>query len=1000
VHKWDQSKRHRKKIIVCISNKAMAGSKGRRSGNRSPTRRTRGSSSARSPRHSGRSSGRRKKEDTSLFDDDDYYNGTVEGVDLDTIPGIDTLLDMDSDGSVVSADDLSVFSADDLSVDQLFSPGSQSTISIVEQIVTPAVLVEDSALRDILPPESAVMSPISATSSRSSHRALEEILGDPDDDDEEVGYHGTVRGKGSWGQAEMPTEDPGQMLQSGVSTWGDISPKLMNLAKYSNVLQSQEMYGTGMGGGDTAMETLHKLTVEDLSNLGDSKNFDPHDPEVEDSRQSSGTRVQRLYNQMMGRVIAKPVLDQMAMLMYPGVPAQKVETASVQKLLLEIAKGVVTINDRGAGGVTQEHSAQYWMHKDPLAEFKGGKIAFNVEMQPPNISRTLSIDIKGRMMGAELYERVERASREMGYDPYSEYYLEILKSQEDNDTEQHPDNRVKRAQRVGELGTTELVTKWVPKNCTILFINYFDGKEYPVTMNSRTKAGKLYDVAKSILLNSTYPHAPERMELYRYNEYDEALENTGEALDAAAEEKRTKQLEGAQAKAEEAVKLTREGVVSKLKNANLLGEADAVEALDLSNISTTLKKQAAQNTVFLALRNTQQVGGALAESLITPLVESLGQFVKIAKATDQNFGRQLFGDEIYRSSSDESAALLLQGLIPEDSEDPPCAGYRKSKIYMVCQREDGKCTPHYIFGNDPPTLDNIVIGDRSPVDRFESNGQVYKRAIRVAKEKGYLRADTDEKKIHIFASPNHKIPKTGETGGRLRFCKYFGDALIRVVSDISPPTSKVVFKTPDGRKRSTLLRLDASVRELYQAAVKLLGVHYLPKNMRQRYIDSGEVPSLAQMEDVLNVQLYVGRTDATNGTKINAQTLVDKTKGRTATSTAPIAVDIDVEFFTRDGGDWNSCVIQLYMSFSGSNKLYSNRYIPNLTLVMDSSETNAEMYDKVRQHVSQYINNNTDLNDIQIKSHDGNTLIAKDSKPVCSRGGQHFMVYLKQTNFA
>ena len=975
----------------------MAGSRSRRSGNRSPARRTRDNSSGRSPRRRGHSSSRsssrgrrgsRKKEDTrrkARFDDDDVFISEEEvDVDADTIPVIDTLLDVDSDGSVLSADDLSV--------DELLSPGSQSTISIVEQIVTPAVLVDDSALRDILPPESAVMSPLnSAVSSRASQRQLEEILSDPDDDDEEAGYYGTARSPGTWGEAEMPTEDPSQILQSGASSWGDISPKLMNLAKYSNVLQSEEMYGTGMGsGGATAMEMLHKLTVEDLSSMGDPKNFDPDDPEVQGRGQDDGARVQRLYNQMMGQVIAKPVLEQMAMLMYPGVPAQKVETSSVQKLLLEIAKGIVTINDKGARGMTREQSAQYWMHKDPLAEFKGGKIAFNVEMQPPNIKRTLNIDIKGRMMGAELYERVERASREMGYDPYGEYYLEILKSQDDNDTEQHPDNRVKRAQRVGELGTTELVTKWVPKNCTILFINYFDGKEYPVTMNSRTKAGKLYEVAKSILLNSSYPHAPQRLELYRYNEYDEALENTGEALEGEAEEKRTKQLEDAQAKAEKAVKLTKEAVVKKLKDADLSAEADAIEAVDWDDIVNSVKKD---NTVIQMLRMPNV--NAYARSLTEPLVQSLAQLKTIVTAVDTNFGRQLFGDPINaRHAGNESTALLLQGLIPEDSEDPPCAGYRKSKIYMVCQREDGKCTPHYIFGNDPPTLDNIVIGDRSLISRSETNGQVYDKAIRVAKDKGYLRRDTDPTKIHIFAS-DRKVPKTGETGDRLRFCKYFGDALIRVVSDISPPTSKVVFKTPDGRKRSALLRLDASVRELYQAAVKLLGVHYLPKNMRQRYIDSGEVPSLAQMEDVLNVQLYVGRSDTNPGRKINAKTLVEAGSG---TGTKPAQVDIDVEFFTRDGGDWNSCVIQLYMSFSGSSKLYSNRYIPNLTLVMDSSETNAEMYDKVRQHVSQYISSNTNLNDIEIKNHDGTTTIPKDGKPVCSRGGQHFMVYLKQTD--
>ena len=897
-------------------------------------------------------------------------------------------------------------------VDKLHSDVDMSTdspISIVEQIVTPAVLVDvDDMMADILPPMSALMSPLSAMSSQSSHRALEAIMSDPDDDEEEAGFHSTLRGKGGWGHAEMPTQDPSKIMQSGASSWGDISPKLMNLAKYNNVLRSQEMYGEGSGGA-TAMDTLHKLVVDDLTMAGRSDNFDPNDSAA-DSGQDSAMRVQRLYNKMMGEVIAKPVLDQMAMLMYPSVPSNKVETSSVQKLLLEIAKGIVAINDRGALGMTEQHSAEYWTHKDPLAEFKGGKIAFNVEMQPPDIKRMLNIDIKGRMMGAETHERVERASREIGYDPYAEYYLEILKSQDDTDTEQHPDNRVKRAQRVGELGTTELVTKWVPKNCTILFINYFDGKEYPVTMNSRTKAGKLYDVAKSILLNSSSPHAPKRMELYRHNDYDEALDkNDRDELDKDgtqdAQRRREKQIEDALEKAEKAVKLTKDVVVNKLKQKNLNKEADDIEKMNWDNISDTLGTPSKPGTS--SSKFEEELSAKLetdeAKELIVPLVAAVRQLVSIHTAQNNStrstglMAKRLglgFNQMSNKELEDESTALLLHGLIPEDSEDAPCAGYRKSKIYMVCQREDGKCTPHYVFGNDPPTLDNIVIGDNKLVMRTTKNQTVYKKAIKVATAKGYLSGDAKPEQIHIFAS-DRKVPKEGENGAHLRFCKYFGDALIRVVSDVSPPTSKVVFKTADGRTRSVLLRLDASVRELYQAAVKLLGVHYLPKDMRDRYIGSGEVPSLVEMEDVLNVQLFVGTGEQKK--KINAKTLVDNVRDNVSgiSGDQPQQIDIDVAFYTRDGGDWNSCVIQLYMSFSGSSKLYSNRYIPNMTLVMDSSDNNTILYDRVRQHVSQYIGSNTNLSKIEIKTHDG-TKVDKNKDLVCEYGSQHFMVYLEQ----
>ena len=105
-------------------------------------------------------------------------------------------------------------------------------------------------------------------------------------------------------------------------------------------------------------------------------------------------------------------------------------------------------------------------------------------------------------------------------------------------------------------------------------------------------------------------------------------------------------------------------------------------------------------------------------------------------------------------------------------------------------------------------------------------------------------------------------------------------------------------------------------------------------------------------------------------------------------------LNIGVEFVTRDGGDWNSCVIQLYMSFSGTNKFYSNRYIPNMTLVLASSDTNMIMYQKVWTHISQYLRGSeVSQQDVQIKTNSGG-YIAPDATSVCKNGGKHFMVHL------
>lgn len=88
-------------------------------------------------------------------------------------------------------------------------------------------------------------------------------------------------------------------------------------------------------------------------------------------------------------------------------------------------------------------------------------------------------------------------------------------------------------------------------------------------------------------------------------------------------------------------------------------------------------------------------------------------------------------------------------------------------------------------------------------------------------------------------------------------------------------------------------------------------------------------------------------------------------------------------------------MIQLYISVSGTNKLYSNRYIPNMTLVLASSETNSQMYQKVWQHISQYLRGSeVSRQALKIKTNNGTTIVDDNGEPVCKYGGQHFMVYL------
>lgn len=384
----------------------------------------------------------------------------------------------------------------------------------------------------------------------------------------------------------------------------------------------------------------------------------------------------------------------------------------------------------------------------------------------------------------------------MGYDVNGEYYLELRKVNNDDDEEKHTENRVKRSERVGELMQTDLVTHWIPKNCTTLFVNYYDGKEYPVTMNSRTQCSKLYEVAKSILLNSTYPHVPQRLELYRHNDYDEALRNDGKLpTNDATKSARIKQIETGIAKATSQFIAFRDGLVKKLEAEypSVASDMKAIEHTSESGVQISIMGNPTQwrvGTMKSFLNDLRRLyRNNLPEDLtglnrINDLTESLKEISDMQSANARYRAGASERTIVSRDLLGESNAMLMAGyipekagLIPEQGEDTPCAGYRKAKIYIVCQREDGKCTPHYIFGNDPPTLENIVIANEDPIARTESNDEVHRKAIEVAGDKGFFHLDKAKAgHVKVFAASGQQVPQGTDPGADLPLCRYFGDS--------------------------------------------------------------------------------------------------------------------------------------------------------------------------------------------------------------------------------
>jgi hypothetical protein len=285
------------------------------------------------------------------------------------------------------------------------------------------------------------------------------------------------------------------------------------------------------------------------------------------------------------------------------------------------------------------------------------------------------------------------------------------------------------------------------------------------------------------------------------------------------------------------------------------------------------------------------------------------------------------------------------------------------------------------------------VTENEPFGQHITNQEAYDRAVKVAVKKGYI-AHTDKEHAQVFVAEK-RVPHGNDAGAYLPFHRFFGDSLLRVISKVNPPTTKVTFETETDKRKSTVtMRLDASVRELYEMALKTLGTYYMPPDLLEQYRLTNERPSLEQMEEWLKVKLYVGDTEI-SGTTLNEMNSNNKSAASLGNRKE---LPVKVQFFTRHNEDWNSCVVQVYISFSHKKKnIMTKKFIPNITLVLGSAETFADLKSKIRQHIAEHMSLHDSYDKFEIKDHQGNTIgIDRDKETVCKLGGRYLMVYITQ----
>ena len=697
------------------------------------------------------------------------------------------------------------------------------------------------------------------------------------DDDDDVMEFATRKGGGpSLGKPEFPSKDPQASFEDALMS-SDVKSRLEEIGKYSNYLSSRE---DAAFGNESPLQKLFKLRQQDGSHMSE----DVADSDDEGD-QPGAARVQRLYEQLIRDMVPKPTLEQMALLLYPSAALSRVAGMNVQQLIAEIAQGTVLTTNK-ARGMQPEKSIDYWLSREdklPGDYFKG-MMKMRVGFAPPPRTTKLQFDARGQTLAAELYERLETVAARLGLNKNAEHSMLVLKDNQNhsqNDGEYREEDVIKRSDRLGDVHTENLRVRWVPKHCKIIFVNYFDGREYPVTMNNRVSSSKIVKVAQSIASNSVLPTPPSSVKVFT-------------------------------------------AIPKKL---------------------TTKRTRASAVT---------------------------------------------------RATTGLSAETDNQQIKESDDVTTPCKGHSKKKLYIVSQAVKGSCTLHYVFGTEAVTMDKVISQPSDlpfAVDGDTTEAAIWKAAVKVAQARGYVKAnDTNPDNVSVFFGDGQKVDSTNTT---TKFCQLYGDVLLRVVSNVQAPEAQVVFRARGGGNtvRSVTLPLDTPLKVLYQNAVRLLGVKFLPPTARERYVRDGHTPSLEEMEQYLNVKLYLGRSEKAitmdNGTirslDPGSNTIPFADDNRTS-------VNITAEFFTRSGGDWESCVVYLVIGFV--NKEMASRVVPPMTVVLDSSQTFADMYSDVRRRLSRWLGGD-ELNRVVIKSSNGDIIYGdRDASYVCQLGGKHLLVEL------
>ena len=658
-----------------------------------------------------------------------------------------------------------------------------------------------------------------------------------------------------FGAPAMPDVDPVQVGRLGASFRDNSQPILVSGERMSGIFD----------GDDSAYMRLEELIRDDEGNQNNDT-FDPESssPISTEQRNNDFMRVRRVYDHILQSPTPKPIIVDMLRILYEPVrnnPRILDSLSSIQEMMLEIAKGVVVLNNKNRD-MQPGHSMNYWLTKGPVGPNNRGVLNLSIKFEPPQRKQTINIDVPGQQLAAELYEKLDKATKSLGYNLENNFYMKLVKAGDgvDASTPVTEENVVKRSDRLGGIHVQKVFVRFVPKFCRILFVNYFDGREYPVTMPASIKTSKLYELAGAIVRKGVYPKLPEGLTLFRMMPGDPPRPH--------------------------------------------------------------------------------------------------------------------------------------QKIEQDEPEIQPCDGHAQSKIYIVTQTKKDECYVHIVFGNQPLEAKHIITYP-SKLDSSVTNTGMIDRLKDFAIQRGYIENTEEAKtKLKVYQAWGEDLPSNDED-----FCKFHGDILLRLVSGVKPPSTLAKFSVGGNISRSIVLPLNTPLEKMYEYALRLLGVRFLPPEMLKRYLQTGQPPTIKQMESILQVRLKIGESEYTKAPNDNESGRPSFLKWAKDVQGAVGAVDgevpIEVEFYTMKGSDWNSCVVQLVVGFYDAK--YVGMNIPPQSMVVDSSYSYQQLYLDVQRFLARYLAAE-DLAEIAISpSNDRDQIYDQfDSTNVCAGGSKHLMVHLKE----